>query len=83
MDSSRQRAKLRRRQLAVKAGVISLARTLAIAGEEHGIKANALWPHAATVATIRCPDVAIYGNCDPHPADGVRESLTRVALDFA
>jgi len=35
-----------------------------------------------TVATIRCPVVAIHGDYDPHPADGVREPLTRVGLDF-
>jgi pimeloyl-ACP methyl ester carboxylesterase len=35
-----------------------------------------------TVATIRCPVVAIHGDYDPHPADGAREPLTQVLIDF-
>ena len=31
---------------------------------------------------IRCPVVAIHGDYDPHPADGVREPLSRVLKDF-
>ncbi len=32
--------------------------------------------------TIRCPVVAIHGDCDPHPAEGVAEPLSRVLADF-
>jgi pimeloyl-ACP methyl ester carboxylesterase len=31
---------------------------------------------------IRCPVVAIHGDYDPHPAEGVREPLERVLKDF-
>lgn len=31
---------------------------------------------------IRCPVVAIHGDYDPHPAEGVREPLSRVLNDF-
>lgn len=31
---------------------------------------------------IQCPVVAIHGDYDPHPAEGVRESLQRVIRDF-
>ncbi|MBN1679238.1 MAG: alpha/beta hydrolase [Anaerolineae bacterium] len=31
---------------------------------------------------IQCPVVAIHGDYDPHPADGVREPLARVLSDF-
>jgi pimeloyl-ACP methyl ester carboxylesterase len=31
---------------------------------------------------IRCPVVAIHGDCDPHPAAGVQEPLSRVLQDF-
>jgi len=31
---------------------------------------------------IRCPVVAIHGDYDPHPAEGVREPLSRVIKDF-
>ena len=31
---------------------------------------------------IRCPVVAIHGDYDPHPAEGVREPLSRVLGDF-
>ncbi len=31
---------------------------------------------------IRCPVVAIHGDYDPHPAEGVQEPLTRVLRDF-
>jgi pimeloyl-ACP methyl ester carboxylesterase len=31
---------------------------------------------------IRCPVVAIHGDYDPHPAEGVREPLSRVVKDF-
>lgn len=32
--------------------------------------------------SIRCPVVAIHGDFDPHPADGVRIPLARVVPDF-
>jgi pimeloyl-ACP methyl ester carboxylesterase len=32
--------------------------------------------------TIRCPVVAIHGDFDPHPAEGVRDPLTTVLADF-
>jgi pimeloyl-ACP methyl ester carboxylesterase len=31
---------------------------------------------------IRCPVVAIHGDYDPHPAEGVREPLSAVLADF-
>lgn len=31
---------------------------------------------------IRCPVMAIHGDDDPHPAEGVREPLSRVIRDF-
>lgn len=33
-------------------------------------------------ASIRCPVVAIHGDHDPHPAEGVRVPLARVVKDF-
>jgi pimeloyl-ACP methyl ester carboxylesterase len=32
--------------------------------------------------SIQCPVVAIHGDYDPHPAEGVREPLSRVLKDF-
>jgi pimeloyl-ACP methyl ester carboxylesterase len=31
---------------------------------------------------IRCPVVAIHGDCDPHPPEGVKEPLSRILKDF-
>ena len=31
---------------------------------------------------IRCPVLAIHGDHDPHPAEGVQETLSRVIRDF-
>jgi pimeloyl-ACP methyl ester carboxylesterase len=31
---------------------------------------------------IRCPVVAIHGDFDPHPAEGIRRPLTRILKDF-
>lgn len=31
---------------------------------------------------IRCPVIAIHGDYDPHPADGVKIPLTRVVKNF-
>jgi pimeloyl-ACP methyl ester carboxylesterase len=33
-------------------------------------------------AQVRCPVIAIHGDYDPHPAEGVREPLSRVVSDF-
>jgi pimeloyl-ACP methyl ester carboxylesterase len=51
-----------------------------------------VWPEAAELRKsgrllecgrhIRCPVVAIHGDYDPHPAEGVREPLSRVLPDF-
>jgi pimeloyl-ACP methyl ester carboxylesterase len=51
-----------------------------------------VWPQAAQlratgellrrVATITCPVVAIHGDCDPHPAEGIQQPLTANAKDF-
>lgn len=51
-----------------------------------------VWPAAAElrrrgellglVGQIYCPVVAIHGDYDPHPAEGVREPLARVVKDF-
>ena len=35
-----------------------------------------------TVSRIQCPVVAIHGTYDPHPAEGIREPLSRVLPDF-
>jgi pimeloyl-ACP methyl ester carboxylesterase len=32
--------------------------------------------------SIRCPVVAIHGDYDPHPAEGVRKPLSRILKDF-
>ncbi|GLV60686.1 alpha/beta hydrolase [Dictyobacter sp. S3.2.2.5] len=51
-----------------------------------------VWPAAAElrstgellrrVGTIRCPVVAIHGDCDPHPIDGVQQPLIPILQDF-
>ncbi|MGD9607930.1 MAG: alpha/beta fold hydrolase [Desulfovibrionaceae bacterium] len=51
-----------------------------------------VWPQAnalrrsgrllAQAATVRCPVVAIHGDYDPHPAQGVREPLGAALADF-
>ena len=51
-----------------------------------------LWPAAAELrrsgrllglgAGIRCPVVAVHGDHDPHPAEGVREPLMATLRDF-
>ena len=51
-----------------------------------------VWPKAAElratgellrrVATITCPVVAIHGDCDPHPAEGVQKPLAARVNDF-
>ncbi|UCH43099.1 MAG: alpha/beta hydrolase [Dehalococcoidales bacterium] len=33
-------------------------------------------------SNIRCPVVAIHGDYDPHPAEGVKEPLSRILPDF-
>ena len=53
---------------------------------------NAVWPEAAALRRggkllafgkkITCPVVAIHGDHDPHPAEGVRVPLSRVLKDF-
>ncbi len=51
-----------------------------------------VWPQAAQlratgellrrVATITCPVVAIHGDCDSHPAEGIQQSLAANVKDF-
>jgi pimeloyl-ACP methyl ester carboxylesterase len=51
-----------------------------------------VWPEASELrrsggllelaARVRCPVVAIHGDHDPSPADGVRRPLARVLTDF-
>ncbi len=51
-----------------------------------------VWPEAAelrrsgellaSAARIQCPVVAIHGDYDPHPAEGVREPLEPILTDF-
>jgi len=51
-----------------------------------------VWPEAAVLRRsgdllrmgekIRCPVVAIHGDYDPHPADGVRTPLSKILHDF-
>ncbi|NLX11403.1 MAG: alpha/beta hydrolase [Chloroflexi bacterium] len=36
----------------------------------------------AMARAIRCPVVALHGDYDPHPVEGVREPLARVVRDF-
>ncbi len=51
-----------------------------------------VWPKAASmratgellrlVATITCPVIAIHGDCDPHPAEGIQQPLAARMKDF-
>lgn len=51
-----------------------------------------VWPKAAElratgellrrVATITCPVVALHGDCDPHPAEGIQQPLAAKVKDF-
>jgi len=51
-----------------------------------------VWPKAASmratgellrlVATITCPVIAIHGDCDPHPAEGIQQPLAARLKDF-
>ncbi len=51
-----------------------------------------VWPQAASlratgellrrVATITCPVVALHGDCDPHPAEGIQQPLAANIKDF-
>jgi pimeloyl-ACP methyl ester carboxylesterase len=51
-----------------------------------------VWPKAAElrasgellrrVATITCPVVALHGDCDPHPAEGIQKPLAATVQDF-
>ncbi|MFC1848806.1 alpha/beta fold hydrolase [candidate division CSSED10-310 bacterium] len=51
-----------------------------------------LWPQGAALRSsgellefgkdINCPVIAIHGDYDPHPADGVREPLTTILKNF-
>jgi pimeloyl-ACP methyl ester carboxylesterase len=51
-----------------------------------------VWPQAAAlratgellrrVATITCPVVAIHGDCDPHPVEGIQQPLAARVKDF-
>ncbi|HPI41828.1 MAG TPA: alpha/beta hydrolase, partial [Pseudobdellovibrionaceae bacterium] len=51
-----------------------------------------VWPEAAQLRKsgellkiaekIRCPVVAIHGDYDPHPANGVKEPLSQTIKDF-
>ena len=53
---------------------------------------QSIWPEAArlrqsgelleSVSNIRCPVVAIHGDHDPHPAEGVRVPLEKQLADF-
>ncbi len=53
---------------------------------------NSVWPEAEElrrsgrllefVKDIRCPVVAIHGDYDPHPAEGVQKPLSAVLKDF-
>lgn len=36
----------------------------------------------ATVRQIQCPVLALHGDHDPHPAEGVRQPLTTALSDF-
>jgi pimeloyl-ACP methyl ester carboxylesterase len=62
------------------------------AGEGGGDIFSAIWPEAAAMRSsgellaqagnIKCPVIAIHGDYDPHPADGVRIPLSGVLKDF-
>jgi pimeloyl-ACP methyl ester carboxylesterase len=53
---------------------------------------GSIWPQAAELrrsgellriaGAVRCPVLALHGDYDPHPADGVRLPLSRVVRDF-
>ena len=49
-------------------------------GEAHELRRSGRLLEIA--AGVRCPVVAIHGDHDPHPPDGVREPLSRVLGDF-
>ena len=40
------------------------------------------WRTAGARQEIRCPVVAIQGDYDAHPAEGIRKPLSRVVKDF-
>ena len=60
--------------------------------ENSGEIYEGVWPEAARLrqtgellrltATIRCPVIAIHGDYDPHPAEGIQEPLTARLKDF-
>jgi len=60
--------------------------------ENSGEIYEGVWPEAARLrrtgellrlaATITCPVVAIHGDCDPHPIEGIQEPLTARLKDF-
>jgi pimeloyl-ACP methyl ester carboxylesterase len=53
---------------------------------------NSVWPEAAALRksgkllemgqSIHCPVIAIHGDYDPHPADGIKKPLSQVLKDF-
>jgi pimeloyl-ACP methyl ester carboxylesterase len=53
---------------------------------------QSVWPQAAELrasgellelaSRVHCPVVALHGDYDPHPAEGVREPLSRFVADF-
>jgi pimeloyl-ACP methyl ester carboxylesterase len=53
---------------------------------------ESIWPEAAEMrrsgkllefaGAIKCPVAAIHGDYDPHPAEGIREPLSRLLPDF-
>ncbi|NYT12536.1 MAG: alpha/beta hydrolase [Methanomassiliicoccales archaeon] len=49
-------------------------------GEAHELRRSGRLLEIA--AEVQCPVVAIQGDFDPHPAEGVREPLSRVLRDF-
>ncbi len=53
---------------------------------------HGVWPEAVEwrrtgklltfVSRVQCPAIAIHGDFDPHPAEGVRQPLTRILKEF-
>ena len=60
--------------------------------DDPGEMYQSIWPKAARlratgellrlVATITCPVVALHGDCDPHPAEGIQQPLAANVKDF-
>jgi pimeloyl-ACP methyl ester carboxylesterase len=63
------------RELSVQCGVLEPLQTMTtVEGQVEEL--------AAVGRNIHCPVVAIHGDCDPHPAEGIEMPLSSVIADF-